>query len=129
VKEGHFGALELLGFDVDIDIESVLVEVSTPKVTLGETLEFVTKINFNNPKKSKVVIDYLLHFKKANGSLKPKVFKLSTKEIGPQTSLSLTKRHPLKPATTRSYYEGLQAVQLQVNGKIVTELIPFELFI
>ena len=129
VKEGHFGALELLGFDVDIAIERVSVEVITPKVILGETLEFVTKINFNNPKKSKVVIDYLLHFKKANGSLKPKVFKLSTKEISSHASLSLTKRHPLKPATTRSYYEGLQAIQLQINGKIATELIPFELLV
>ena len=129
IKEGHSGALELLGFDVDIAIESVSVEVITPEVMLGEPLEFITKINFNNLEKSKVVIDYLLHFKKANGQLKPKVFKLSTREIPSQATLSLTKRHPLKQATTRSYYKGLQGIQLQINGKIVTELIPFKLLV
>ena len=129
IKKGHSGALELLGFNMDIEIGNVTVEIETPKVTLGEALKFSTKIRFNNPKDSKVVIDYLLHFKKANGMLKAKVFKLSTKKISPQATLFLSKKHPLKLATTRSYYEGLQALQLQINGKLVTEIIPFNLLV
>lgn len=127
IKEGHPGALRLLGFDPDIEIVSANLVVMTPQVTLGEHLVFEVSIDFKNSKTEKVVIDYLLYFKKANGTLKPKVFKLTTKTVTPNTLLKLTKKHPLKPATTRQYYEGIQAVQLQINGKLISEKVEFQL--
>ncbi len=127
IKEGHPGALRLLGFDPDIKIGNASLKVMTPQVILGEHLVFEVVIDFKNSDPQKVVVDYLLYFKKANGTLKPKVFKLSTQEISANTLLKRSKKHPLKPATTRQYYEGLQAVQLQVNGRLVGEQVAFEL--
>ena len=127
VKEGHHGSLKLLGFNPDITIKSAKLNMLTPDVQLGDNLEFECEIDFENALDEKVVVDYLLHFKKANGALKPKVFKLSTKTISPKQKLLLRKKHPLKPATTRKYYEGEQGVQIQINGQAVGEVIYFDL--
>ena len=127
IKEGHPGALRLLGFDPTIAIKSTKLNILSPVVKLGENLEFECDINFKNEKDEKVVVDYLLYFKKANGELKPKVFKLSYKTIRPQQKLSLRKNHPLKVATTRKYYEGKQGLQIQINGKAIGNIIYFDL--
>lgn len=127
LKQGHLPTLKLLGFNPNITIHHAQLDILTPNIILGDTLIFDVSINFNNPNKEKVVIDYLLHFKKANGKNKPKVFKLSSKTIPAQTSLTLTKKHPIKLASTRNYYEGEQFIQLQVNGKVVTDKIAFNL--
>ena len=42
---------------------------------------------------------------KANGELRPKVFKLSSKTITPNARIKLSNGQPLKQATTRSYYK------------------------
>ena len=127
VKEGHLGTLQLLGFDPDISITQTTFTITTPQVTLGDALEFECSIYFDNLHTQKVVVDYLLYFKKANGTLKPKVFKLSTKSISKRGVLSLRKRHPLKHATTRQYYAGLQEIQLQINGRLIGERLTFML--
>ena len=129
VKEGHLGSLKLLGFDTEIAIGSLKLSVSTPIVHLGESLVFTCDIVFENSVEEKVVIDYVLYFKKANSTLKAKVFKLSSKTVAPNAMLLLTKKHPLKVATTRTYYEGEQAIQLQVNGKLVGEKVMFKLLV
>lgn len=127
LKEGHLGTLRLLGFDPDISIQEVALHTITPTVILGDTLLFECEISLANPREEKIVVDYLLYFKKADGTLKPKVFKLSSQSILPNTTLRLSKRQPLKPASTRKYYEGEHAIQLQINGKLVGEAISFEL--
>ena len=91
VKAGHLGTLKLLGFDPDIVISNASLSIKTPTVTLSQSLEFECTMNFANPSSEKVVIDYLLYFKKANGELKPKVFKLSSKSIKPNVTLQLRK--------------------------------------
>jgi len=127
VKEGHLGTLKLLGLDPEISINTSSLTIKTPIVRLGQSLEFKCTMDFANPNDEKIVIDYLLYFKKANGELKPKVFKLSSKSIQPNAILELRKKHPLKLATTRTYYSGEQAIQLQINGKLVGEKQTFTL--
>lgn len=129
IKEGHPEALRLLGFEPDIGIKSADLRVKRPSVTLGNALEFECEIIFKNSEETKVVVDYLLYFKKANGELRPKVFKLSSTTVAPNATLKLSKKHSLKQATTRRYYEGKQAIQLQVNGKLVGEKTYFDLAI
>jgi len=127
IKDGHPRSLRFLGFDPNIAVKSAELNILSPNVQLGESLEFECDIDFENEKEEKVVIDYLLHFKKANGALKPKVFKLSSKTVLPKQKLSLRKKHPLKAATTRKYYEGKQGLQLQINGQLIGEIVYFDL--
>ena len=116
IKEAHQGALKLLGFNpVNIADFSLHVEHST--IRLGEYLDFKVEFTLDEVSKEKLVIDFILHFKKANGKLSPKVFKLRTKEFTPKETITLHKRHLLKEASTRKYYEGEHLLEIQINGK------------
>jgi hypothetical protein len=65
----------------------------------------------------KVAVDYVIHFRKANGTLAPKVFKLTTRTLAAGERLALTRSHSLRPITTRRYHEGGHALEIQVNGR------------
>lgn len=118
IKNGDKNALRLMGYKTEVKIHNLCLDLLQGEVSLGGFLEF--NINFELEEKSKLVIDYVLFFKKANGSLKPKVFKLCNKVFLNTEKIHLTKKHPLKEATTRKYYEGVQAIAIQINGKLYT---------
>ncbi len=124
VKSGHKPTMKLLGFNPDIICKTSL-HVSTSMLILGESLIFTCKLTCKED--ANLIIDYLLHFKKANAKQKSKVFKLKTTHIKANETLEITKHHPLKMATTRTYYEGIQSVELQINGVPTQERIDFEL--
>ena len=65
------------------------------------------------------MIDFIVHFVKANGGRSPKVFKLAKKSLDAGAQLSLEKRIPFQAVTTRKYYPGMHRVELQVNGVVV----------
>ena len=64
-----------------------------------------------------IVLDYAIHFMKANGRTAPKVFKWKNIRIQPQETVTLEKAHPLKAINTRRYYSGEQKVEIMVNGE------------
>ena len=65
-----------------------------------------------------LMIDYVVYLMRANGRLRPKVFKLTQKTIQPGQVLRLTKRHSFRPVTTRKYYPGKHAIEPKINGKL-----------
>jgi hypothetical protein len=54
---------------------------------------------------------------RANGQLSPKVFKLTRKELAPGETITITRQHSFEPVSTRRYYPGAHAVEIQVNGR------------
>jgi 3-methyladenine DNA glycosylase AlkC len=113
VKEGHKGALELLGFSHGVLPQSHSFRVKSDKIKLGGYLELQADILFEDDD-SEHVVDYVVYFLKANGSHSPKVFKW--KNIRNESQLKLQKRHLVKQFTTRTHYTGQHFVALQVNG-------------
>jgi len=65
------------------------------------------------------MIDYIVHLVRAKGKQTQKVFKLTKKTIFPGETLTVTKRHGLQPVSTRNYYPGEHAVEIQINGAVV----------
>lgn len=116
VKDGHAGALKLLGYSAK-DIKVSKVKILTPKVKIGGTLEFSFSITSMGTKDQDLMIDYILYFQKANGDLAPKTHKIAKKSIGPKETLKLTKKHPLRLMTTRKLYTGEHQIELQINGQ------------
>jgi 3-methyladenine DNA glycosylase AlkC len=116
VKAGHPAVFGLLGYTENPKIDFQTLEVSPTTIKLGETVEFSFQLQSTNSKPQKVVIDYAIHHMKANGKTSPKVFKFRTLEIAPGETVELTKRHAIKPITTRKYYPGEHAVEILING-------------
>lgn len=84
---------------------------------MGEDLVFTVEIQSTADAPQELLIDYVVHHRKANGKLAPKVFKLSKKRLGPREMLRLTRRHAFRPLSTRVYYPGSHAIELQINGQ------------
>lgn len=62
-----------------------------------------------------------MHHQKANGSTSPKVFKWRTAELSAGKTITIGKKHTIKPVTTRLYYPGKLKIELQVNGQVVAQ--------
>ncbi len=85
-------------------------------MTTGEAIAFELAVTNPGTDPVRVAIDYVVHFRKANGSLAPKVFKLSTRTLAPGERFDAVRRQSFAPITTRRHYPGEHAIELQVNG-------------
>ena len=118
LKAGHPGALNLLGFSSKPEIVVRNIKVEPGKIRLGEDLIFSFEIQSTSDKPQQLIIDYIVHFLKANGSHTPKVFKLSQKTVKPGERIQINRKHGIIPISTRKYYPGVQYFQPQVNGQV-----------
>ncbi|MEE9368537.1 MAG: DNA alkylation repair protein [Pontiella sp.] len=117
VKAGHPAVFGLLGYTENLKLSLQSLDVSPKAIQLGEAVEFKAAIKSASKQSQKVVIDYAIHHMKANGKTSPKVFKFRTLEIASGETVDLTKRHAIKPITTRKYYSGEHAIEILINGK------------
>lgn len=116
VKAGDPQALELLGFGrPKVRVEGLSVDA--PRYAVGDTVEISFSLVNAGNKKQRLVVDYRVHYVKANGSTSPKVFKLKTIELEPSERHDVVRRQHLRPISTRRYYPGTHAVDVQVNGE------------
>ncbi len=65
------------------------------------------------------MVDYLIHHVKASGKTSPKVVKWKTITLEPRGALRASRRHAIRPITTRVYYAGRHRVELLVNGEVL----------
>lgn len=118
IKQGHPGALSLLGFKADAEIEVARFEVMMDPIEIGSALAF--EVCLRAPENTPVLVDYALSFYRPNGRPGYKVFKLKQGVIPDGEGLELSKRHNLKGnATTFKLHPGPHEVHLQVNGRVV----------
>jgi len=116
IKQGHTATLEAFGLNPpEIRVEGP--RIATASITYGEAVGFDIELVSTAAKPQELVLDYLVHFRKANGTLAPKVFKWSKLTLAPGERLSLSRKHAIRPITTRVYYGGMQAVSLRINGR------------
>lgn len=116
IKQGHPKALAAFGLHPP-KIEAPIITLRSREVSFGDALEFDVTLRSNGQADQSLVIDYVIHFLKGNGSLAPKVFKWSKLTLKPGEVQQIRRRHAIKPITTRKYYEGEQVLSLRINGK------------
>lgn len=116
IKEGHPGALKLIGISNDTKIKVQNFKISSKKIKMGERLDFEFQIKSRSNKSQKLVVDYIIHFVKANSSTAPKVFKLKNLDLPAGSDIKINKSHHMKAVTTRQYYAGEHWLEIQING-------------
>ena len=115
IKKGNSDALALLGFSpAELDVTGPDLDVA--ELQIGDGLEFTATISNVGLEPAKVAIDYIVHHTKANGAMTGKTFKLTTKTLAPGQSIDVRRQHSFRPLTTRRYYPGPHAIELQING-------------
>lgn len=116
IKQAHPDALALMGFASPAELAIKDLRVDRTVVSIGDVLVFEGVVINEGPHDVRLAIDYVVHYRKANGSTAPKVFKLTAKTLSPGESLVVNKRHSFKPISTRRHYAGPHSIELQVNG-------------
>ncbi len=116
IKSGHPGALAALGYG-PAKVTLSRFDVLTEKVVFGGALEFEVELASATDADQPLIIDYVIHHMRANGSNTPKVFKWKNTNLKAGALMAGDKRHPMRPITTRRYYPGRHRVELVVNGE------------
>ncbi|MEM6890581.1 MAG: hypothetical protein AAF636_20985 [Pseudomonadota bacterium] len=114
VKQGHVGALDMLGFRADVKV-TVDLKIDTPDVPLGTPLQF--DVTVSSTQEVPVLVDYRIRFARPGDAKTEKVFKLKQGMVTPDKPLQLSKTHKLKAdATTFVLHRGRHLLTVQVNG-------------
>ncbi len=127
VKQGHQNTLATLGFEQPSNIHATL-EVRDTVVRFGNALYIDATLSSSHNTAQSLMLDFIIHHRKANGGTTPKVFKWTNFTLQPGQTKVLSKRHPMRPITTRRYYPGRHEVELLING-ITFSGTPFDLLI
>ncbi len=117
VKRGEQGALRVLGFGGEAKVKIKNAQVAPARVKKGASVTVSFDLASAAPRAQRLVVDLCVHFVKANGSARPKVFKLRELELGAKAVTSFSKRLSLRDLTTRKHYRGVHRVEVVVNGR------------
>ncbi len=127
VKNGYAEVFPLLGFTENPEVSIDEIVLSNEVIKLGEVINFTFNINSQSQKPQHFVIDYAIHFVKANGKQQAKVFKLKNITLQPNETSNLSKSFSFKSITTRKYYIGEHKIELLLNGQPISTK-SFEVF-
>ncbi|WP_427978996.1 DNA alkylation repair protein [Agarivorans sp.] len=118
IKQGHPRSFTLLGYTAEPALVVEEFALLEPQVKQGQALTFGFALRATQPQQNWVV-DYAVHFMKANGQKAAKVFKLKNIALRKDECFAMEKSHSFKPISTRNYYAGEHSVALHVNGQEV----------
>jgi 3-methyladenine DNA glycosylase AlkC len=119
VKQGHDGALHLMGVDQAAKFQLRDLTLSRTRIPIGGSLGIDFTLRNAGKTAAMAIIDYAVHHLGARGELRPKVFKWKQVELAPGETLALARQHSLKPVTTRRYYPGAHKLDIRVNGRVL----------
>lgn len=126
VKQGHAVALRQLGYSPDVRLEGSHLQLVSPSVKLGQSLEFSFQLQALE-QAAQVVVDYQIHFQSSRGKLENrKTFKLKNLQLQAGQAVVLSKRHPLRNMTTRRLFPGPHRLVVLINGQSLLQT-DFEL--
>jgi len=115
VKKDVPEVFALLGYTAKPQLEIELT-LNSNTLKVGDNLEFHIQLKSTAQQPQKLLVDYAIHFMKANGQQSGKVFKLKTLELAAKEVITLEKTHRLMALSTRRYYPGEHKVEIKING-------------
>ncbi|WP_426756337.1 DNA alkylation repair protein [Myxococcus sp. Y35] len=116
IKRGEPAALEVVGAGRPSGIEARVTKLPR-RAALGGTVEVHFEVTNRSKQRQTLVVDLAVHFQKANGEAKPKVFKVRELELAPGQTEALCKRVSFEQLTTRKHYPGPHRFEALVNGQ------------
>ena len=118
IKRGELGALNVLGYAGEADVKITQVEITPLQPKVGDSVQISFALCNQASQNCALMVDFAIHFVKANGQANPKVFKLKACELEANQKQLFSKKVSLKPMTTRTLYAGIHKVSVIVNGQL-----------
>lgn len=117
VKRAESGALDLLGFGDSAHVAVQKVRITPCTAAIGSSVNVACELANRAARVQRLLVDLRVRYIKANGTHRPKVFKLKTVELAPREKVPLSKTLSLMQLTTRKHYPGAHHMDLMVNGR------------
>jgi 3-methyladenine DNA glycosylase AlkC len=116
LKQGHVEVLNHYGLESkNIAVDEL--QVLTPEVKIGDSLEFSFKLINQNSGQHTIRLEYGIYYQKANGLQARKVFKISEKVYQPNDVVQIQRKQSFKLITTRKFHTGAHQISIIVNGE------------
>jgi len=113
LKQSNTEVLKVFGF-IERDDMKLCNFLLSKNISKNNNLEFSFKLESNNPL-GKLRVEYKIHFLRQNNRYNEKVFMISETVIKEKTK-EFKKQYSFKPINTRKYYQGIQKLEIIVNG-------------
>jgi 3-methyladenine DNA glycosylase AlkC len=117
VKRGEAGALSVLGYGDAVQLALGDIQITPSKPAMGGSVSISFTLTNAQKHPQRVLVDLAVHYVKANGQTRAKVFKLTTLDLAPGQTAQLSKKLSLAEMTTRKHYVGLHPVTVLLNGQ------------
>jgi 3-methyladenine DNA glycosylase AlkC len=124
-KQGEPAVMALFGYQPANDV-SCRLSSNQLCVPFSGNFEFEMLLEKNTNADNLLMVDYVMHFQKANGKQAPKVFKWLDRKFTHKIIDKVARKHSFKKISTRQYYPGIHRLEVMVNG-IKKAQIEFEL--
>ena len=116
LKRGNHAALATLGVGAPPAVRVSRAKLEPRRVKLGGKLRFSFELASTAAAAQQLLVDYAVHFVKANGAARPKVFKLRRLQLDASARLELAGSVSFEDLTTRRHYPGRHRIEVLVNG-------------
>jgi 3-methyladenine DNA glycosylase AlkC len=117
LKSGHPAALKLHGYGSAESLEIESFKLNASSIRVGEKIAYQLVIHNKSQQSLRVMFDYAIHHRKANGNLTPKVFKGRVKELAAGERWEIHGTHSFRQVTTRVYHAGKHQFEPRLNGR------------
>lgn len=121
IKQGHPGALALVGASGVAKLDQPTLKVSPARIQLGDRVSFVFSCVASGRKPQRWVVDYAVHYVKSSGGTTKKVFKWKVLEVAAGEKITLEKTQRIQDFSTRKHYPGKHSVEVLINGAVVAK--------
>jgi 3-methyladenine DNA glycosylase AlkC len=120
LKAGTPAALQIYGYEPP-QVTIAGLAVAPAAAAIGDAVECSFAIESTSGEPQLLMIDLVMGYRKANGSLSPKVFKFRELTIDGHQSVSFAKGFDMVVRSTRKLYPGEHSLAVRVNGVDLAE--------
>ena len=117
IKRCEPEALALLGYLDAEGIETGDSSITPDQTNIGRSVRISTEVSNQGVESKAIMLDFAVHYVKANGGIRPKVFKWCQIELGVSEKKTLSKKLNLANLSTRTHYAGSHRVDIIINGQ------------
>ena len=118
VKQGAPWALDVLGYGRKARVELRDALITPAQARIGEAVRLAFSLHNPRRRGQDLMVDFQVHFVKAKGSTRTKVFKLKALQLAAGETVALSKKLSLAEMTTRKHHPGYHQVDALVNGQV-----------
>jgi 3-methyladenine DNA glycosylase AlkC len=117
IKAGHPEALAIIGIADAAKVAIDEIAIAPARLSLGDRARIDFTIASRAKEPQELLVDYAVHYVKANGEARKKVFKHSRFHLGPKEARAIGFTISFVDLTTRKHHPGEHRVEALINGR------------